>query len=57
MKEEELIKKILEISKDSKISCREALKLAAKADIPTKKMAKLLDKYKIKIRDCQLGCF
>jgi hypothetical protein len=57
MKEEDIEKKLLEIAKDSKIQCKEAMELAAEAGIPTQKMANLLDRHKIKIISCQLGCF
>ena len=57
MNEKEAEKKLLELVKDSKVPCKKAMALAAEADIPTQKMAKLLDKHKIKIVSCQLGCF
>ncbi|MFH1351076.1 MAG: hypothetical protein ABII26_09055 [Pseudomonadota bacterium] len=57
MDEKEIEKKVLELAKDSKISCKEATELGLKAGIPTQKMADLLDKHKIKIINCQLGCF
>jgi len=57
MKEEDIEKMILETAIDSKMPCKDAMKIAAKAGIPTQQMAKLLDKHKIKIVSCQLGCF
>ena len=57
MDEKEIEIKILELAKDSRMSCKEATDLAIKAGIPTEKMAKLLDKHSIKIINCQLGCF
>ena len=57
MTEKEAEKKLLELIKDSKITCKEALELAAKTGIPTQKMARLLNKHNIKIMSCQLGCF
>ena len=57
MSDEDLEKKILELAKDSRISCKAALELAEQAGIPTQKMAGILNKHKIKVSSCQLGCF
>jgi hypothetical protein len=54
---EKLIKQIKAASKENRISCNKALKIADENGIPRKQMGKLLNKLKIKIRDCQLGCF
>lgn len=51
--EDELIKN----AKDSKISCKKATEIAKRLGAPTTKVAEILDRHKIKIRGCQLGCF
>jgi len=57
MSDKEYEKEILEAAEDGKITCKEAMKLAARLGVPTGQIADLLDQYKIKIKECQLGCF
>ena len=42
---------------DGKISCRRARKLAEDEGITCKDMGDLLNENKVKITDCELGCF
>jgi len=44
-------------SRNGKISCRTALKLADELGVPPKSIGKAANELKIKIRACQLGCF
>jgi hypothetical protein len=39
------------------ISCKEAFEIAEEAGASSRKIGRLLDEMKIKIRACQLGCF
>ena len=39
------------------ISCRTALRLAKKLEIPTSQMGLLLNHLEIKVKNCSLGCF
>ncbi|MCJ7493465.1 MAG: hypothetical protein MUP68_04400 [Deltaproteobacteria bacterium] len=57
MKEEEIAAKLKEAAKDGKISCAMAQKIASENKIPMKQVGNLLNKMKIKIAQCQLGCF
>ena len=57
MSDKELEKKIREAAVGGKITCKEAMKLSVKLGVPTKTMANLLNQYKVKIKECQLGCF
>ena len=57
MKEEEYEQEIRAIAEGGRITCKEAMKLAARLGVPTREMADLLDKYQVKIMECQLGCF
>ena len=57
MKEEEIIGKIKEVAKEGKIPCAVAMKIAAEHKISNKQMGNLLNRLKIKIAQCQLGCF
>jgi hypothetical protein len=57
MKEEEISVKIREAAKDGKIACAMAMKIAAENKISNKQMGELLNRLKIKIAQCQLGCF
>lgn len=57
MKEEEIIAKFKEVAKEGKITCAMAQKIAIDNKIPMKKVGDLLNQMKIKISQCQLGCF
>ncbi|MBU1209030.1 MAG: hypothetical protein KKH04_19255 [Proteobacteria bacterium] len=57
MKEEEIAAKLKEAAKDGKISCAVAQKIANENKVPMKQVGDLLNKLKIKIAQCQLGCF
>jgi len=57
LKEEEIAAKLKEAAKDGKISCAMAQKIAIENKIPMNQVGNLLNKMKIKITQCQLGCF
>jgi hypothetical protein len=57
LKEEEIIAKFKEVAKEGKITCAMAQKIAIDNKIPMKKVGDLLNQMKIKISQCQLGCF
>ncbi len=57
MKEEEISVKIREAAKDGKIPCGLAMKIATENKISNKEMGELLNRLKIKVAQCQLGCF
>ncbi len=57
MKEEELISRIKDAAKEGRIPCAVAQKIALDNKISMKEVGDLLDKLKIKITQCQLGCF
>ena len=52
---EEAIKNI--ILDDGKIQCKDALQVAKDLNINPSQVGKEIDRLKIKIKDCQLGCF
>ena len=54
---ERLINQIEETVTDNRISCKKALEIADENGISRNKMGELLNELKIKIRQCQLGCF
>ena len=57
MKDEEIIAKLKEAAREGKIACAVAQKMAVENKIPMKKVGDLLNQMKIKISQCQLGCF
>ncbi len=57
MKQEEVIVKLKEAARDGKISCAVAFKIAKENNLSTKEVGSLLNQLKIKIANCQLGCF
>lgn len=57
MQEEKYEKEIRAAAEGGEITCKGAMKLATKLGVPRKNMAELLSKYKVKIKECQLGCF
>jgi len=54
---EHLKKRLISLSKDGKISCKQALRTAEEEDVSPKVLGELLNELKIKIATCQLGCF
>jgi hypothetical protein len=52
-----LTEKVKALSKDGKISCKQALKLAEEEGISSRDIGTLLNELKIKVASCQLGCF
>jgi hypothetical protein len=57
MDRKKLEETILEKSKDGKIPCVVCFKIAEDLGIPKKELTKVLNEMKIKISQCQLGCF
>jgi hypothetical protein len=51
--EEEIKKR----SKDGKLPCAVSFKIAEEFGISNKEMGKILNEMKVKISQCQLGCF
>jgi len=48
---------ILVKAKDGKIPCAVCFKIADDLGIPKKELTKVLNEMKVKISECQLGCF
>ena len=48
---------IKERSKDGKLPCAVCFKIAEDLGMPKKELTKVLNEMKIKISQCQLGCF
>ena len=57
MQEDEIVAKLKEAAREGKITCAMAQKVAMENKIPMKKVGDLLNQMKIKISQCQLGCF
>jgi hypothetical protein len=57
MKEDEIVAKLKELARDGKITCAVAQKIAIENKIPLKQVGEMLNQVKIKIIQCQLGCF
>ncbi len=57
MSREELKTKIHAAAPEGRISCAAAMRLAEELVISRKDMGRLLNELKIKIKQCQLGCF
>jgi hypothetical protein len=57
LKEDEIAAKIREAAKEGKITCAMAQKIAIENKVPMKQVGDLLNQMKIKIAQCQLGCF
>ncbi len=54
---EEIAAKVKEKAKDNKINCKTALNLANEFGVPPKTIGDVCNDLKIKIHNCQLGCF
>jgi len=57
MDQDTIIERIHQASQDNKLSCEKAHDLAHELNVPLKMIGALCDELKIRIRDCQLGCF
>ncbi len=57
MQEEEIVALLKEAAKDGKIPCALAQNIAVENKISMKQVGDILNKMKIKIHACQLGCF
>jgi hypothetical protein len=57
LKEEEIIARLKSAAKDGKIPCAVAFKVATECNVSTQEIGNLLNQLKIKIANCQLGCF
>jgi len=57
MERQKLEKAILEKAKGGKIPCAVCFRLAEECEISKREMGKILDEMKIKVSQCQLGCF
>ena len=57
MSREELKTKIQAAAPEGRISCAAAMRLAEELVISRKDLGRLLNELKIKIKQCQLGCF
>jgi len=57
MNREEMEKIILEKAKDGKLPCAVCFKMAEDFGISKREMGRILNEMKIKIVQCQLGCF
>jgi len=57
MNREEMEKMILEKAKDGKLPCAVCFKMAEDFGISKREMGRILNEMKIKIVQCQLGCF
>jgi hypothetical protein len=57
MDRDKLEKVILEKSKVGKLPCAVSFKIAEEFGISNKEMGEILNEMKIKISQCQLGCF
>jgi hypothetical protein len=57
MTQEELKAKIKAAAPEGRIPCALAMNLAKESGISRKEMGELLNQLRIKITQCQLGCF
>lgn len=57
MTQEELRNRIRAAAPEGKIPCAAAFKLAEELNISRKELGNLLNELRIKIIQCQLGCF
>ena len=57
MDKKAIIEKVKARLEDGKISCAQARALAEDEGITYGEMGDLLNEFKVKIADCQLGCF
>lgn len=54
---EDLLKEVESQSEDNRLSCKKAHELTEKLGVSLLEVGKAADKLRIKIIQCQLGCF
>jgi hypothetical protein len=52
-----LDQRLRDSAKDSRLSCTLARKIAEELDVSYKEVGEAADKLRIKIKNCELGCF
>jgi hypothetical protein len=57
LKEDEIAAQLKGAAREGKITCAMAQKIAIENKIPIKQVGEMLNQMKIKIIQCQLGCF
>ena len=57
MERQKLERAILEKAREGKISCGICFKSADDLGIPKRELGRILNEMKIKVSQCQLGCF
>ncbi|MGD0625014.1 MAG: hypothetical protein ABSB32_09885 [Thermodesulfobacteriota bacterium] len=57
MIKDEIAAQLKEAAREGKITCAMAQKIANENKIPMKQVGEILNQMKIKIIQCQLGCF
>lgn len=57
MDREKVKEMIQTATKDGRISCSAAFRVAEEADVTVDLIGKLIDEMGIRIKGCQLGCF
>jgi hypothetical protein len=57
MDKEAITQKVKNKAKDGRIACRQALKISEEEGISSSDLGALLNDLKIKVANCQLGCF
>jgi LAO/AO transport system kinase len=56
-KKEFIRKRIQEKTKDNRISCRLLRRIAEEAGVPYREAGETANELKVKIKNCELGCF
>jgi LAO/AO transport system kinase len=56
-KKKEIENILKERSEKGSITCRDARNIAEKLKVPYKEVGRTANELKIKIKDCELGCF
>lgn len=54
---EKLIAAIVKVSVEGRLTCEKAHELGKELDVPLREIGVVCNELRIKIKDCQLGCF
>lgn len=52
-----IIEAIRNTAKDNRLTCEQAHTLGKELDVPLEEIGRICNELKIKIKNCQLGCF
>ena len=57
MEKQQIYEEIVRVAEDGRISCVRCFEIAQRCGVSPELIGEVCDDHKVKIRNCQLGCF